>query len=195
MRLFRLGYVFTVSFFIFLAVVTLTFGFYQAPKGPKAPEYPSITPSYSLASPSASNDAEYQRQMDQYEAENKKYLEGQKNFLGDEIVPYARNVFVLWIVTLLAIVGMGAVLARLGADLVGGAMAFTGVWAVIFGPLGCIIWFAQSLVRGFGGRAEEQFSVTPLLQAVGMASGIAVIILLLIGLLLFKQKQPNSQTL
>lgn len=192
MRLFRLGYVFTISFFLLLAIVTLTFGFYQAPAGPKAPAYPSITPSYSMASPSSFNDAEYQRQMEDYQKKQTQYQEDQKHFLGQKVVPYARNVFVFWIVVLFAIVALGVLLAYLGAELAGAGLAFTGVWAVLFGPLGCMVWFAQSLVRSFGGKAEEDFSVTSLLQAVGIASGLAVLVLLILGVLLFRERRSKQ---
>lgn len=189
MRLFRVGYVVTLSFLIVLSVIMLTFGFYPTPKGPKAPEYPS----YSDLSVTYDSEAYRQRQQ-QYDQKQKVYQAEQKNFLQDKIVPYARNVFVFWIVMLLITAALGAAIARFVSELVGAGFAFSGVWAVLFGPLASLIWFANSLVRSFGRRAEQEFTVEPLLQAVGLTTLFSVVILAVVGVLLFRNRGVVSRT-
>jgi len=190
MRAFRISYILSLSFLIVLTVVTLTFGFYSAPAGPKAPQYPSR----SLLNSDADFDSDsYAKQYDSYQKDQDRYEAEQKNFLNDKIVPYARNVFVIWIVLLLGFQVAGMVLSKYLSGLVGAAFSFSGVWAVVFGPLGGLLWFVNSLVSSFAGRAEEEFTVIPIFQAVGTASLIGVVVLTILGLVLYrKTRQTNS---
>jgi hypothetical protein len=180
MRAFRIGYILTVSFLIVLTVVTLTFGFYSAPTGPKAPAFPSST---SLGSDFSSE--AYQTQYEQYQKDRDRYEAEQKNFLKDKIVPYARNVFVIWIFILLTFQVAGMVLSKYFSGMIGAAFSFSGVWAVIFGPLGGLLWFVSSLVSSFGARAEEEFTVVPIFQAVGISGLVGVLVLTLAGIILY----------
>jgi len=174
-RAFRIGYILTLSFLLVLMVVTLTFGYYSAPKGPKAPEYPA----------GSSLSSTYQTEYDQYQKDRKKYEDQQEGFLQEKIVPYARNVFVIWIIFLLIFQVVGIVIARFGSALVGAGFSFSGFWAVVFGPLGGLLWFVNSLVSSFGRAAEQQFNPEPILQAIGITSLIGVVVISMLGTLFY----------
>jgi len=192
MRAFRIGFILTLSLLIILTVITLTLGFFPAPAGPKTPEYPS----YSSQSSSRYNSDEYKEKAQQYQEEMKKYQDEQENFVKDKVIPYARNVFVSWIVLLLVFQVIGLVLSKFGSALVGAAYAFSGVWAILFGPIGGITWFVTSLISSFSGRSEETFSVDPIFQAVGITCLIGVAVLTILGVIFYgKISLAKSETI
>lgn len=188
MRAFRIGYILTLSFFLVLLVITLTLGYFSAPKGPKAPKYPSSS-SYMDSSSSSYDRNEYSKMYEQYKKERQKYEKEQKTFIQDKVVPYVRNVFVGWVVLFLLFQVIGLVLAKFGSALVGAAYSFSGLWAILFGPLSGLVWFVGSIVSGmvtsFGSEAESEFTVRPIFQAVGLTSLVGVIVLTALGVLLF----------
>ncbi len=192
MRAFRIGYILTLSFLIVLTVVTLTFGFYPAPTGPKAPDYPSSRSTFSTEG-SFDTDS-YKSEYETYQKDRDRYEAEQKNFLKDKIVPYARNVFVIWIVVLLVFQVGGMLLSKYFSGLLGAAFSFSGVWAVIFGPLGGLLWFVNSLVSSFAGRAEEEFTVVPIFQAVGISGLLGVVVLTVVGLVLYGKNSYSVST-
>ncbi len=191
MKAYRVGYILTLSFLLVLFVVSATLGFYPAPKGPKAPEYPkydsygSSSGSYNDYYNSNSNYDSYNDKLKQYDEDMKDYEAEQKSFMRKKVIPYVRNVFVFWIILLAAFQVVGLFLAKMGADLVGGAFAFSGVLAVVFGPFTGLIWFANSAVSSFSGRSQETFSLDPLWQALTLTSFLGILGLTVLGLLLF----------
>lgn len=190
MKAYRVGYILMVSFLLVLFVVSMTLGFYPAPKGPKAPEYPKYD-SYSDSSysrdPYGSDYGydSYSNKMKQYEEDKEDYEAEQRSFVRKKVIPYVRNVFVFWIIILGLFQVVGLFLARMGADLVGGAYSFSGVIAVLFGPFTGLIWFANSTIQSFSGRSEEQVILDPLWQALTVVSLLGVIGLTVVGLILF----------
>lgn len=202
MKAYRVGYILMLSFLLVLFIVSLTLGFYPAPKGPKAPEYPTYN-SYDSSSynrntyGSGSNYGydSYSEKMKQYDQDRKDYEAEQRTFVKRKVLPYVRNVFVFWIIVLGLFQVVGLFLARMGADLVGGAFSFSGVLAVLFGPLTGLIWFANATVQSFSGRVEEQLSLDPLWQALTIVSLLGIIGLTVVGLMLFGplHLRPRSQ--
>lgn len=176
MRAFRIGYILTFSFLLVLMVVSMTFGFFPAPTGPKAPTYPTSS-SYS--------DPSYSQNLAQYDKQQKQYQDSQKSFLQEKIVPYARNIFVSWIILLIMFQIFGMLIGYWGSGLVGAGFSFSGVWAVIFGPLGGLLWFANSLVASLGRSAESQFNADPIYQAIGLTCLVGVIVLMVLGIFLY----------
>ena len=132
---------------------------------------------------------EYEKQYEQYQQQMEKYNKEQKTFMQDEVVPYVRTVFVIWVVMFLLFQVIGVLLAKFGSAMVGAAYSFSGLWAILFGPLSGIIWLVGSvaigMVSSFGGEAEAEFTVRPIFQAVGLTSLIGVIVLTALGVLLF----------
>lgn len=126
---------------------------------------------------------EYQKKMEQYNKDYKQYQEDQKNFMKDKIVPYVKNVLVLWIVMLVGFELIGLGLAKLGSTLTGSAFAFTGVWAIIFGPIGMSIFLMNSLVSSYAVRSEQPVSVESIFQTTGFVGLAGVIILTVAGIL------------
>src|SRR4030067_1787529 len=162
MRAFRIGYIITLSFLLVLMIITLTFGFFPAPKGPEAPKYPSYSDySYttSYTSTKKYDTSKYESEQKKYREDQAKYQTEQKNFVQDKVVPYTRNVFVAWVVLVLLFQIIGLFLAKFGSDFVGAAYSFSGLWAVIFGPLSGIIWAAASLVSSFSRGAEAEVTI------------------------------------
>ncbi len=192
MKLFRIGFVLTLSLLLILMVGSITFGFFSAPEGPKAPTYPSLSnPSlFGNSSITSSNSSAYSSSLKKYEEERKKYEEEQKNFVKDKVVPYTRNVVVAWLILLIAFEAIGVVLTKFGSPLVGAGYAFSGVWAIFFGPIGGLIWFANSLVSSFSRQAEATFSIDPILQAVGVVSLVGVVALTALGILFYGKIKP-----
>ena len=189
MRAFRIGYILTLSFFLVLMVLTLTFGYFPAPNGPKAPKYPSST-DYTYSSDyntSKYENSEYQKSMKQYEEARDKYEKEQKTFIQDKVVPYVQTVFVAWIILFLLFQVIGLVLAKFGSAFVGAAYSFSGLWAILFGPLSGLVWFVSGLVTSLSGQAEEEFTVRPIFQAVGVTCLVGVIVLTALGVLFFSQ--------
>lgn len=193
MKAFRIGFITTLSFLLVLSIVTGVLGFYPAPQGEKAPEYPTNT----YSSGFDFNSAEYQTQQAEnakkqaeYQENLKKYQESQKTFLQDKIIPYAQTVFVIWIAAIIVFEIIGLVLVTMSSNLVGSGFAFSGFWAVIFWPIGGIMWFASSLVSSFGGRANQQFTTDPLLQAVCIISVCGIVILSVVGYILELKNKP-----
>jgi len=182
-----------LSFLMFLGMITSSFGFFPAPIGPKAPDYPSYSSSSitlpNSTSGSSQTSSSYDNEITQYRLDTKKYREEQKTFTQNKVIPYARNMFVGWVIVLIIIGIIGIILAKALSELVSGAYIFTGVWAAIFGPLGGVLWFANSLISGFAGKAEASFSVEPIFQAVGFTSIVGVIILTFLGILLFPKEK------
>lgn len=192
MKLFRIGFVLTLSLLLILMVGSITFGFFSAPEGPKRPKYPSYSSSSPFGSSSLSNprNSAYSTNLKKYEEESKKYEEEQKNFVKDKVVPYTRNVVVAWLILLIAFEAIGVVLTKFGSPLVGAGYAFSGVWAIFFGPIGGLIWFANSLVSSFSRQAEATFSIDPILQAVGVTSLIGVVALTALGIIFYGKIKP-----
>lgn len=188
MRAFRIGYILTLSFLLILTLVMLTFGFYPAPTGPKMPEYPN----YASDSTDSYDPTAYQRQMNEYTEAQETYKAQQSTFMQDHIVPYARNVFVIWILSLVVFQVVGLILIRSVSDIAGAAFSFSGVWAVIFGPLGGMLWFASSLAASFGARADQTYSAEPIFQAIGIISLLGSIILTVLGIILMKKHTPTT---
>ena len=189
MKLFRIGFVLTLSLLLILMVGSITFGFFSAPEGPKRPQYPSYSSSSSFGSSSLSN-SNSSANLKKYEEESKKYEEEQNNFVKDKVVPYTRNVVVAWLILLIAFEAIGIILTKFGSPLVGAGYAFSGVWAIFFGPIGGLIWFANSLVSQFSTQAEASYSVDPILQAVGIASLLGVVALTAMGILFYGKIKP-----
>lgn len=200
MRAFKIGFVLTLSFMIFLGILSCSFGFFPAPVGPKAPTYPSYSNTSLIGSLSGSSQAtsptqtqlSYDQQMTQYQSDSKKYQEEQKIFIQGKIVPYAQGIFVSWILILIILGIIGILMARFLSELVGGAVVFTGVWSAILGPIGGMIWFMNSLVSSFAKQAEAEFSAQPIFQAVGISTIIGVIVLILLGTFLFPKIKTSS---
>lgn len=124
---------------------------------------------------------EYQQKMDQYNKDVKKYQEDQKNFMSEKIVPYVKNVLILWIVMLVLFELIGLGLVKLGSTLTGSAFAFTGVWAIIFGPIGMSIFLMNSLVSSYASRSEQPVSVESIFQTTGFVGLAGVVILTVAG--------------
>jgi ABC-type multidrug transport system fused ATPase/permease subunit len=170
-----------------MMVVTNTFGFFPAPEGPKAPEYPSSSSLYNFGDDSTSRTSEYNARYQEYQKQQDQYQNEQKNFVQDKVVPYARNVFVVWVVLLIAFQVVGLTLTKYGSPLVGAAYAFSGVWAVIFGPIGGLLWFVNSLISSFSSRADQSFTVEPIFQGVGITTLIGVVVMTVLGILFYGQ--------
>lgn len=126
---------------------------------------------------------EYQQKMDQYNKDVEKYQNDQKNFMKDKIVPYVKHVLVLWIVMLVAFELIGLGLVKIGSTLTGSAFAFTGVWAIIFGPIGMSVFLMNSLVSSYASRSEQPVSVEGIFQTTGFVGLAGVIILTVAGVL------------
>lgn len=204
MRAFKIGFVLTLSFMIFLGILSCSFGFFPAPVGPKAPAYPSY--SSALPSPLSSLGGSYQttaptqtqlsydQQMTQYQSDLKKYQEEQKIFIQGKIIPYVQGMFISWILVLVLIGVIGILMVKYISELVGGALIFTGVWAAFVGPLGGTFWFINSLVSSFAKQVEAEFSVQPIFQAVGITTIVGAIILILLGAFLFPKIKIVNNT-
>lgn len=193
MKAFRIGYITTFSFLLILTVFSATMGFYPAPKGQKMPEYPvSTNTTYDYNDPVQvqRQQAEYKAQQDKYQSDLKSYQEQQKTFIQDKVVPYARNVFVVWITAVVVFEIIGLLFIKMGASLVGAGFAFTGFFAVIFGPLGGLMWYVSYLVSSFARGADQQFSSDPLFQAIAVTSIIGAIALAVVGYILERFNKP-----
>lgn len=197
---FRIGFVGTLSFLLFIAVVVGTLAYYPAPKGPKAPVYPnyqdypspyqsqSLTPTQNnpLAKPAIQvQDDEYSKALKKYNDETKTYKERQLKFTNEKIVPYVRNVFVGWIAAVVAFELIGVLFIKIGSDLVGSGYAFSGMWAVIFGPIGGLVWYASAIISSFARTAEQEVSADPVLKAVTWATVIGVVVMTILGNFLY----------
>lgn len=193
MKAFRVGFIVTLSFLLLLSVVAGTLSFFPPPKGPQTPKMPD----YPSSSSYGSNPALYQKQQDDYNAQyktyqedTKTYQEKQKTFTQDKIVPYVRNIFVAWIGIVVVFEIIGLLFIQMNSSLVGGGFAFSGFWAVVFGPIGGMMWYASAIVSSFARTSENQFSSDPVLQAVCFASIIGVIVLSFVGFLLESRNKP-----
>ncbi len=190
MRAFRIGYVFTLSFLLILSVLMLTLGYYRAPVGPKAPEYPTSTTTPAMPSTTTSDtitSMDYTSPYTEYEKAKKQYDQDQKTFLQDKIVPYARNVVVFWVLMLVLFEVAGVILVKQFSEVVGAGFAFSGVWAVIFGPFGGILWFVNSMVSSFGNRANQTVSADIIFQSVGIMALLGVIAMTATGFYFFRK--------
>lgn len=184
---YRVGYVITLSFMLIASMFTFTLGYYPPPEGPKRPEYPTYSPGpiplmQSLQQipyqyPQQGDYDKYQRELKQYEAD-------QKNFIKDKIIPYTKRVLVGWILVIVLLEVIGLILTNAGQSFVGGAYAFSGVWAVIFGPIGSLVWFLSAIVSSFAGRANQDYSADPVLKAVSVALIFGSVVLTVFGLIL-----------
>lgn len=190
-KAFRIGYIVTFSFLLILAVVTGTFGFYQAPTGAKSPESPAY-PTYNY-----SNQVEYAKQQSDYAAAQQKYQEklkafqvSQKNFISDKIIPYTRNVFVMWIAAVVVFELIGLLFIKMSSSMVGSGFAFTGFLAVVLGPVGGLLWYASSIVSTFSHNADQEFSSLPIYQAICVTALIGVVVLAAIGYFLELRNKP-----
>ncbi len=192
MKAFRVGFIVSLSFLLLLGVVTGTLGFFPPPKGPKPPEYPKYpTTSYTYNDPQyTKQQQEYNNAMKKYDDDTKKFQEEQKNFTQKSIVPYARNIFVAWIGVVVLFEILGLLLVQMNSSIVGGGFAFTGFWAVVFGPIGGLMWYASALVSSFSRTSSQEFSSDPVLQAICLASLAGAVVLAVAGFFLeSKNKQ------
>lgn len=187
MRAFRIGFVFTLSFLLILTILMMTLGFYPAPVGPKAPEYPTSTTTSVYPSTTTASPDDYTKKYAEYDQAKKQYDQDQKTFLQDKIVPYARNVVVFWVLMLVLFEIAGVILVKRFSEVVGAGFAFSGVWAVIFGPFGGILWFVNSVVSSFGSRANQTFSADIIFQSVGIMALLGVIAMTATGFYFFRK--------
>src|SRR3989344_482250 len=174
MRAFSIGYIITLSFLLVLTVSSITLGYFGPPKGPIPPEYPSTSlnmgynqlsfPTAPIfgqqnqfgafpATPTSGNS--YQDKLRKYEEDKKNYDEEKKVFMQEEMVPYIRNIFVAWIMIFVIFEVTGLMFAKFISTLVGAAYAFSGAWAVIFGPLWGITFTVSSLVASLTRQSEN----------------------------------------
>ena len=121
--------------------------------------------------------------MEQYNKDLKSYQEDQKNFMSEKIVPYVKHLLVLWVILLVLFELIGLGLVKIGSTLTGSAFAFTGVWAIIFGPIGMSIFLMNSLVSSYASRSEQPVSVEGIFQTTGFVGLAGVIILTIAGVL------------
>jgi hypothetical protein len=193
---YRIGYVITLSFMLIASMFTLTLGYYPPPSGPVRPEYPTYSNS-SLQQNTLQNNFgtqnTYQDEYTKYQDDLKKYEEEQKGFVKDKIIPYTRNVLVGWVLAIVLFEIIGLVLTKMGQSFVGGAYAFSGVWAVVFGPVGSLIWFASAIISSFAGRANQEYTADPVFQAVSLALILGSVVLTVLGVVLFGNLKISSQ--
>ena len=170
---------------LLLSVFTFTIGYYPPPEGPKKPDYPTYSPPPSLLqSLQGTTQSTYQYPDSGYQSELERYQEDQKTFIKDEIIPYARTVLVGWVSMIVVFEIVGVLLVKIGQSLVGGAYAFTGVWAIIFGPIGSLFWFVSSLVSSFAGRANQDYSFDPIMKTLALTFIFGSVLLTLLGLVI-----------
>lgn len=192
MKAFRVGFIVSLSFLLLLSVITGTLGFFPPPKGPKPPEYPKYpTSSYTYNDPQyAKQQKEYSDAMKKYDDDTKTYQDSQKNFTQKNIIPYARNVFIAWIAFVVLFEIIGLLFVQMSSSLVGGGFAFTGFWALVFGPVGGLMWYASALVSSFARTSSQEFSSDPVLQAICLASIIGAAVLSAAGFVLESKNRP-----
>lgn len=174
---------------LLLSAFTFTIGYYPPPEGPKAPEYPAYSPPpasflQSLQGTTTMQQSPYPYPDNDYQTKLDRYKEDQKTFIKGEILPYTKNVLVGWVLTIVAFEIIGMLLVKMGQFLVGGAYAFTGVWAIIFGPIGSLFWFASSLIASFAGRANQDYSFDPIMKALALSLIFGSVFLTLLGLVI-----------
>lgn len=190
MKAFRVGFIVSLSFLLLLSVITGTLGFFPPPKGPKPPEYPKY-PTVSYNDPQyAKQQQEYADGMKKYSDDQKLYQDSQKNFTQKNIIPYARNVFIAWIAFVVLFEIIGLLFVQMNSSLVGGGFAFTGFWALVFGPVGGLMWYASALVSSFARTSSQEFSSDPVLQAISMASIMGALALSVVGFVLENRNKP-----
>ncbi len=180
MRAFNIGFIASLSFLLVLSVMFLTLGFYLVPQGPAYPVYPSTQPS------SYNTDGSYTNEQNavyaKYDSDVKKYEDESKGFMKDRFLPYIQNVFVGWVIVLMFFEIIAIICAKFISPVVGGAYAFTGVWAVFGGPI-----FGMILMSVFGfsnvPTSEETASaIEAMYKMVGIASLLGSAVLTVIGL-------------
>jgi len=196
---FRIGFIASLSFLLIIAVFAGTMGYFPPPEGPKAPEYPNYTDYQFLSQPlnllnqnqiqqtpiDTSYESEYDKALREYNEAREAYEEEQASFVEEKIVPYARNVFVSWIVLQTVFVLIGVFFIKINSELVGSGFAFSSVWTILFLPLGGIIWYANLLISSFAMQAEKTYSADPILQAVMWTSIAGVLLLTIFGSILY----------
>ena len=193
---FKIGFIVSLSFLLVTAVYAGTLGYFPAPEGPKAPEYPdygSLSP-YSQplnvfqTQPQQLNipvQSEYERELEQYQKDMETYKTEQETFVDREIIPYVRNIIVAWIIVHTLFVLLGIVFIRLKSELVGSGFAFSSVWTIFFLPLACTMWYVNLMVSSFSRQSEQAFSVEPIFQAVMWTSIAGVVVLSIFGSMLY----------
>jgi hypothetical protein len=191
MKAFRIGFIATLSFFIVVGIFSATLGYYPPPKGEKMPEYPTMG-KYDYNDPDGYKKAsdEYQKKSDKYSEDLEKYQEDQKSFVKKKIVPYARNVFVGWVLSIALIEIIGLVVSAAGYQLAGGGWAFAGFWTIFLGPLGSILWYVNTLISSFARQADQDFSTDPILQALAITCFVAVLLMTGVAIFLERTKRP-----
>lgn len=173
-------------------VVAGTFGFYPAPKGAKMPESPAYpTYNYGDSATLAKQQAEYNTKQQKYQDELKTYQNQQKTFIQNKVVPYARNVFVGWIAAIVLFEIVGLLFIKMSSSLVGSGFAFSGFFAVVFGPIGGLLFYVSWLVSSFSRGADQQFSSDPVFQAISVASLVGVVALAAVGYILELKNKPQ----
>lgn len=178
MRAFRIAYILGLGFLLFIMVITLTIGFFPPPTGPSSPQYPSFS----------SEGSAYESTYKAYDKERARYGEEQQDFVGDKIVPYVRNVITAWIVTFVVFIIAGMFFARTYSEIVGAGFAFSGVFAVVFGPIGSLVWLTSSLVSAYSGRAAQEYNTDSIAQAAGITTLLGVITLTLLGIMWYGKR-------
>ena len=203
MKALSIGYVLTLSFLLVFAVATITAGYFPAPIGPKAPEYPdtstldyNISPLSALSTQSQPVQAQafpsyenpqnsYQKSLSEYKAQKKQYEEDQKNFIEAKMIPYVRNVLVAWILVFVLFEVIAMVIAKLSSAVVGAGYAFSSVFAILFLPFWGSIFAINSLVSTLSQQADRTFSIDPITRTVGIVSLLAVVVLTIAGMIFF----------
>jgi len=203
---FKIGFIVSLSFLLVTAVYAGTLGYYPAPEGPKAPEYPdygSLSPYsqplnvFNQTQPQQLNlpvQSEYERELEQYQKDLDAYKAEQETFVDREIIPYVRNIIVAWIIIHTLFVLLGILFIRLKSELVGSGFAFSSVWTILFLPLACTMWYVNLMISSFSRQAEQAFSIEPIFQAVMWTSIAGVVVLSIFGSMLYGVfKFPQKQ--
>jgi hypothetical protein len=179
MKAFSIGYIVTLSFLLVMTLLFATLGFYPAPVGPKSPQYPNT--SYSTSNMSQEEIERQASRLAAYDRERKKYDEEQKTFASKHLLPYSRNVIVGWIGILVILQIIGVLFLR-HTPHVAGAYAFTGVWAVIFGPFVGTALIAGSVISTINASQAEPVPLDSFYKTVTFFGVLGCVALTTIGM-------------
>jgi hypothetical protein len=81
-------------------------------------------------------------------------------------------------------------MVQMGSTLVGGGFAFSGFWAVVFGPVGGLMWYVGTLVSMFANTANQSYSADPLMQTISITSFAGVVVLSVVGFFMESKNRP-----
>ncbi len=154
---------------------------------------PNIQPTYDP------RQVKYEQDVQKYQDDYKKHQDEQKNFSQKEIVPYLRNVAVAWVILVVVLELLGLVFAKMGMELAGGALSFSGVWVVVITPIWGLIYFVSSIASAFSAGAGQAstLSTDSITNTLGVVSLLAALILILAGIFFEKRisiSLPRAQT-